>query len=174
MTVVVGVDQGTTNTKAVAVDAAGRVLHRAARPIATHAPQPGWVEQDPMLMLANVVECVREHQALHFGIGARAALIGREPGPPDFDAFVRRADVEIGRDAHTAIVSLRHNTKRHDRGIIDQHRKELLRAVHRPRHGIARKILKRLRRNRRVEQLLGMVKRQRLEAHCGAVENSRV
>jgi glycerol kinase len=60
MTIVIGIDQGTTNTKAVAVDAAGRLLHSAARPLATHAPQPGWVEQDPRQMLANVVDCVRE------------------------------------------------------------------------------------------------------------------
>jgi glycerol kinase len=60
MTIVVGIDQGTTNTKAVAVDDAGRLVHTAARPIATQAPQPGWVEQDAAQMLANVVACVRE------------------------------------------------------------------------------------------------------------------
>ncbi|HZF33967.1 MAG TPA: FGGY family carbohydrate kinase, partial [Candidatus Angelobacter sp.] len=60
MTIVIGVDQGTTNTKAVAVDGGGRLLHTASRPIATRAPQPGWVEQDAREMLANVVECVRE------------------------------------------------------------------------------------------------------------------
>jgi len=72
MAIVIGVDQGTTNTKAVALDESGRVLHKAARPIATHAPQPGWVEQDPVLMLANVVDCVREV------IGAA----GRDAGAP--------------------------------------------------------------------------------------------
>ena len=60
MTIVIGIDQGTTNTKAAAVDGAGRLLHTAARPIATQAPQPGWVEQDPNQMLANVVDCVRD------------------------------------------------------------------------------------------------------------------
>jgi glycerol kinase len=60
MTIVIGIDQGTTNTKAVAVDASGKLLHTAARSIATHAPQPGWVEQDAAQMLANVVACVRE------------------------------------------------------------------------------------------------------------------
>jgi len=59
-TIVIGVDQGTTNTKAVAVDAAGRVLRRAARPIATQTPRDGWVEQDPEEMFANAVGCVRE------------------------------------------------------------------------------------------------------------------
>lgn len=106
MTVVIGVDQGTTNTKAVAVDQTGRVLHKAARPIATHAPQPGWVEQDPMLMLANVVDCVREV------VGAAGTPIGlgianqtetlvvwdRRSGEPVMPAIVwqcRRGDAEI-------------------------------------------------------------------------------
>jgi glycerol kinase len=106
MTVVIGVDQGTTNTKAVAVDAAGRVLHKATRPIATHAPQPGWVEQDPMLMLANVVDCVREV------VGAAGTPVGigianqtetlvvwdRRSGEPVMPAIVwqcRRGDAEL-------------------------------------------------------------------------------
>jgi glycerol kinase len=106
MTIVIGVDQGTTNTKAVAVDATGRVLHKAARPIATHAPQPGWVEQDPMLMLANVVDCVRDV------VGAVGAPVGlgianqtetlvvwdRRSGEPLMPAIVwqcRRGDAEL-------------------------------------------------------------------------------
>ena len=56
----IGVDQGTTNTKAILVDAGGRVLQQASRPISTQAPQPGWVEQDATQMLGNVVDCVRE------------------------------------------------------------------------------------------------------------------
>jgi glycerol kinase len=106
MTVVIGVDQGTTNTKAVAVDGTGRVLHKAARPIAIHAPQPGWVEQDPMLMLANVVDCVRE---LVGAVGAPVALgianqtetlvvWDRRSGEPVMPAIVwqcRRGDAEL-------------------------------------------------------------------------------
>ena len=114
MTVVVGVDQGTTNTKAVAVDAAGRVLHRAARPIATHAPQPGWVEQDPMLMLANVVECVREVAGaagtpVGLGIANQTETLvvwDRRSGEPVMPAIVwqcRRGEAEIQelRSDHT-------------------------------------------------------------------------
>ena len=58
--IVIGIDQGTTNTKAVALDGQGRVLCEAARWIATHAPQAGWVEQEPEAMVVNVVACVRE------------------------------------------------------------------------------------------------------------------
>lgn len=58
--ILIGIDQGTTNSKAVAVDERGCVLAEAARPIATQAPRPGWVEQDAMAMYDNLVACVRE------------------------------------------------------------------------------------------------------------------
>src|SRR5262245_47209134 len=40
-------DQGTTGTRAVVYDAAGRVRGTAARELPQHYPQPGWVEHDP-------------------------------------------------------------------------------------------------------------------------------
>ncbi len=43
---ILAIDQGTTNTKALVVDAAGRVLARGSQPTAISYPQPGWVEQD--------------------------------------------------------------------------------------------------------------------------------
>jgi glycerol kinase len=110
MTTVIGVDQGTTNTKAVAVDHAGRVLHKATRPIATHVPRPGWVEQDPMLMLANVVDCVREVVGAVGGDAGTPAGLGianqtetlvvwdRRSGEPVMPAIVwqcRRGEAEI-------------------------------------------------------------------------------
>jgi glycerol kinase len=110
MTILIGVDQGTTNTKAVAVDHTGRVLHKAARPTATHAPQPGWVEQDPMLMLANVVDCVREVAAAVGPAAGTPAGLGianqtetlvvwdRRSGEPVMPAIVwqcRRGDAEM-------------------------------------------------------------------------------
>ena len=61
--IVIGIDQGTTNTKVVAIDAQGRVLGQADRPIASASPQLGWVEQDPNAMLANIVACLREVMA---------------------------------------------------------------------------------------------------------------
>lgn len=58
--IIIGIDQGTTNTKALALDGNGTVLAEASRPIATSAPRPGWVEQDAETMVANVVACVRD------------------------------------------------------------------------------------------------------------------
>ena len=58
--IVLGVDQGTTATKVVALDRNGTICGVAARPIATNAPRPGWIEQDPEAMFRNAVEFIRE------------------------------------------------------------------------------------------------------------------
>lgn len=41
----IGIDVGTSGTKAVAVDGAGRVLAKASESYALHQPRPGWAEQ---------------------------------------------------------------------------------------------------------------------------------
>ncbi len=58
--IIIGLDQGTTNVKAIALDREGRVLARATRPIATLSPQPGIVEQDADAMFATAVACIGE------------------------------------------------------------------------------------------------------------------
>ncbi len=57
---VIGVDQGTSSTKALLIGRDGKLVAEADRPIAVAHPEPGWVEQDPMDMVRNVVACVRE------------------------------------------------------------------------------------------------------------------
>ncbi|GLR67763.1 glycerol kinase [Acidocella aquatica] len=108
--VVIGVDQGTTNTKAVAVDANGRILAQAVRPIATASPYPGWVEQDPLVMSANVIACIRDvlvqsdcpaHEVAGLGIANQTeTLVIWDPatGKPALPAMVwqcRRGEAEI-------------------------------------------------------------------------------
>lgn len=44
--VILAIDEGTTNTKAVLVDDAGRIVAEASRPLSVAYPQPAWVEQD--------------------------------------------------------------------------------------------------------------------------------
>lgn len=58
--IILGIDQGTTNTKVVAIDSEGRILGQAARAIATAAPEPGFVEQDAEAMVGNVLACIGE------------------------------------------------------------------------------------------------------------------
>ncbi|HSK55556.1 MAG TPA: FGGY family carbohydrate kinase, partial [Jiangellales bacterium] len=57
---VLGVDIGTTSTKAVLVgaDAAVRASGQAGYPL--DAPRPGWAEQDPRAVLDAVVQAIRE------------------------------------------------------------------------------------------------------------------
>lgn len=43
----VGIDIGTTSTKAIVCDAQGTVLAEASQEYPTHYPQPNWAEQDP-------------------------------------------------------------------------------------------------------------------------------
>src|SRR6202163_3267353 len=47
MSFVLALDQGTTSTRAVVYDVAGRTLGSAGQELTQHYPQPGWVEHDP-------------------------------------------------------------------------------------------------------------------------------
>jgi len=42
-----GIDVGTTGTKAVLIDMGGTILARSTHEYALHTPRPGWAEQDP-------------------------------------------------------------------------------------------------------------------------------
>jgi len=55
---ILAIDQGTTNTKAVLVDTEGTIRHKASRPVHPAFPQPGWVEQDPVLLWQSVRDAV--------------------------------------------------------------------------------------------------------------------
>lgn len=54
------IDQGTTNTKALLVNAEGQVEKRASRSLAVRYPQPAWVEQDPLALWRSVQEAIDE------------------------------------------------------------------------------------------------------------------
>ncbi|GAB2964735.1 FGGY-family carbohydrate kinase [Streptomyces pseudoechinosporeus] len=62
--VILALDQGTSSTKALLVDAEGTVLGGAARPVATLYPGPGRVEQDPEEIWGSVVGAADEALAL--------------------------------------------------------------------------------------------------------------
>lgn len=51
---VLAIDQGTTNTKALVIDAGGQVLARASAPLTTAYPKPGWAEQSASHIWASV------------------------------------------------------------------------------------------------------------------------
>lgn len=60
MRYLIGVDIGTTNIKAVALDDDGQLLALATRPVQTLLPFPGAAEQQPAALLKLVVRVIRE------------------------------------------------------------------------------------------------------------------
>lgn len=60
MKAILAIDQGTTNTKALLVNAAGVIVSRAARPLRQSFPHPGWVEQDSVAIWQSVREAIDE------------------------------------------------------------------------------------------------------------------
>ena len=65
---ILAIDQGTTNTKALLVARDGQPVFRASTslPLCTH--HPGFVEQDPMMLWGSVVEVIAKCMALVVGI----------------------------------------------------------------------------------------------------------
>jgi len=55
-----GIDIGTTATKAILVDPAGQLLVEAERPCTLRSPQPGWAEEDAEAWWQNVCALVPE------------------------------------------------------------------------------------------------------------------
>jgi glycerol kinase len=53
-----GIDQGTTSTRIVTVDAVGNANLAHAVPHAQTYQRPGWVEQDPEELLRNIRVCL--------------------------------------------------------------------------------------------------------------------
>src|SRR5215469_9413362 len=60
---ILAIDQGTTSTRAILFDAAGRACATVQIELAQHYPQPGWVEHDPDEIWRSVVSVCREAAA---------------------------------------------------------------------------------------------------------------
>jgi glycerol kinase len=57
---VIALDQGTTSSRAIVYDAAGRIISSAQHPTTQHYPHPGWVEQDPAEIIATTFRSLSE------------------------------------------------------------------------------------------------------------------
>jgi glycerol kinase len=57
---ILAIDQGTTNTKALLIDHTGAIRAAASRPLAIAFPQSGWVEQDARALWTSVTEAMNE------------------------------------------------------------------------------------------------------------------
>ncbi|MFG6414273.1 glycerol kinase GlpK [Roseateles sp. DC23W] len=73
MDALLALDQGTSSSRALVFDRAGRLLASAQRELTQHFPQPGWVEHDAAEIWAGQVACAREALAQARG---RVAAIG--------------------------------------------------------------------------------------------------
>jgi glycerol kinase len=73
---VLAIDQGTTSTRAVVYDAAGRAAGSAARELTQHYPRPGWVEHDAEEIWQSVAEVVPRALAAAGVDGRSLAAVG--------------------------------------------------------------------------------------------------
>ncbi len=59
MAILIGIDTGTSATKALAIDETGAIVARCTIEYPLHHPKPGWAEQDPADWRAAAFECLR-------------------------------------------------------------------------------------------------------------------
>jgi glycerol kinase len=97
---VLAIDQGTTGTTAMIVDARGRVRGKGYAELKQHYPQPGWVEHDPEEIWSGCREAVG--RALRRA-GARAADLAAI-GIANQRETTLLWDRRTGRPVHRAIV----------------------------------------------------------------------
>ena len=57
---ILALDQGTTSSRALVIDAEGSILSVAQKEFPQHFPKPGWVEHDPEEIWASVVGTMRQ------------------------------------------------------------------------------------------------------------------
>jgi glycerol kinase len=70
---ILAIDQGTTNTKVILVDVQGRVVARATRSPGIAYPQAAWVEQDPLELWDTVCQAIDE--CLQASAGRKVAAL---------------------------------------------------------------------------------------------------
>lgn len=89
---IIALDEGTTNAKAIALDARGRVQAKASRPLTLQTPRAGWVEQDgeqiiaaSLAVIADVIAQIGTQPIAALAISSqRETVIGwwRDSGRP--------------------------------------------------------------------------------------------
>ena len=97
---VLAIDQGTTSSRSLLIDAEGRIAALAQREFTQHFPRPGWVEHDAMeiweTQLATMAEALRAARATPRDVAAvgitnqreTTVLWDRDTGEPVAPAIV--------------------------------------------------------------------------------------
>ncbi|WP_321475820.1 glycerol kinase GlpK [uncultured Paludibaculum sp.] len=91
---ILSIDQGTTNTKALLLDHAGVVRATSSRPVAITFPQPGWVEQDARALWTSVTAVIDE--CLAQAGNAEVAAVGLSNQRESAVAWDRRTGEPVG------------------------------------------------------------------------------
>lgn len=91
---ILAVDQGTTNTKALLIDRDGVVRARAERPVSISFPRPGWVEQDPIALWNSVVDAAAA--CLEQAAGCELAALGVSNQRESVVVWERRTGTLVG------------------------------------------------------------------------------
>lgn len=97
---ILAIDQGTTSTRALIVDAQGQVAARAQVELPQSYPRPGWVEHDPEVIWRDVVTTARMALAEAEAGGHEVAAIGIANQRETFVVW----DRSTGKAVHPAIV----------------------------------------------------------------------
>ncbi len=93
--IVLAVDQGSSSSRCVALDAALRPLALASRPVASAFPRPGWVEHDPAELLASVLGVVADAIGPAGATWADVAAIGLAAQTETFVVWERASGAAI-------------------------------------------------------------------------------
>lgn len=75
---ILAIDEGTTNAKAIAVDRAGQVVARGSQPLSLSHPQPGLAEQDPLAIWQAVKRAIEQCLAQCAGAEVAAVAISNQ------------------------------------------------------------------------------------------------
>ena len=97
---VLAIDQGTTGTTVLVIDARGRVKTRAYRESRQFYPQPGWVEHDPEELYRSVVAASKKALLAARARASDVRAIGLANQRETFVVWERKS----GRPVHRAIV----------------------------------------------------------------------
>jgi len=92
VSLILAIDQGTTNTKALLVDREGQPIHRASSRLRLLHPEPDFVEQDPLAILRSVDHVIADCLAF----GKRIAAIGISNQRETVLAWDRKTGEPIG------------------------------------------------------------------------------